>query len=130
MQPQVMTVSLQGDGYLLTTIEGDLSEERIATLKDDIERSGTFIRNEFEKHGQKKFKALIDLTKFSGVYTPEVLLVLAEYEKHNAPYIEKSAGFGGAASTRLAAEIVSGFSGRENISFFKTKDEALAWLAA
>ncbi len=117
------------DGFLYTVISGDLSAERLQLLKEDVERANAFIRSEAEK-SHRTFKAMVDLAGFSGVYTPDAMLVLAAYEKENAPYIEKTAGFGGKEHVQFAGEIVSALSKRTNISFFENKEQAAAWLNA
>lgn len=129
MELRPLTINVDPSGLVCTSLNGDLSQERLPQLKEDVERANAFIKEQSGAAG-RKLRSIVDLTNFSGVYVPDVMMVLAAYEKENSPYIEKTAGFGGQENVVFAAEIVSGLSRRDNISFFKTKEEALAWLNA
>ncbi len=128
MTENALSVEEGPDGFATTFIRGDLTQERIPALKEDVERAHAVLQEGSRKAGHP-LRTLTDLTGFSGAYVPEAIMVLAAYQKENAPYIEKSAIFGGSSNTNFAAEIVSAISQRENIALFNTKEEALAWLA-
>lgn len=124
---KVLGTQILAEGLLHIYFVGDLSEARMQQLEHDVAEAKEYIRSQYGRTG-KKFRTLIDLTKFTGIYAPAAMTVLADFEKFNAPYMDKSAGFGGGTTTNIAANIVSHLSGRDNIEFFKTKEEALAWL--
>jgi len=130
MEPRPLEVSLGRDGTVLITIQGDLrKEESLSMLKQDIVKGNTFIREESQR-ALRPLSTLVDLTKLSNAYEPEGMLLLAEFEKNNRPYVHKTACFTEDAKLRLAGEIISALSNRKNIFFFKTREEALASLRA
>lgn len=127
MNDRVLIVSVDEQGTLVSALHGTISAERIGVLEQDTRSAQAVIKEEYLKRGIK-FKSLIDLSDFSGTYVPKALAVLGAYMKSNKPFIQKSAGFGAGSTTTLAANIVASLAGRDDISFFKTRQEAEAWL--
>jgi hypothetical protein len=128
MNDHPLTCAIGDDGLVHIAIIGDLSEDRLPTLREDADRANALIRQESERQA-RKLRALVDMSAFTGSYVPEAITAFAAFEKKNAPYLERTAGFGGAERQRLAADIVTALSTRDNISFFDTEDEARVWLA-
>ena len=128
-QSSLLEVSVSPDGIMLSRLSGAITGDRIEDLRRDVATAKLVAYGEYQRRGAK-FKSLVDLTDFKGVYVPEALSLLAELMRANKSYIQKSAMFGGSEATTIAANMVVIFSDRNNISFFKTKDEALVWLNA
>lgn len=112
------------EGVILLTIQGELNGERLPLFEEDIQKVSAFIREESEK-ASHPLPILTDLSKLSSTYDPSAMLLLAGFEKENRPYVQKTFCFGANAKIKFAGEIVSALSGRGNISFFNTKEEAL-----
>jgi len=127
METRPLTISLTREGILFIIIQGELTKERLPLLKEDIEKAKAFIREESQQ-ALRPLPVLIDLTNLSSVYEPEAMLVLADFEKADRPYVQRTICFGASAKIKLAGEIISALSNRENISFFDTKEEAVASL--
>jgi hypothetical protein len=128
MEDHVLKTYIDEHGILNSSVHGTVLHDRIPQLEKDIETAEALVQNEFEKRGSKKFRALIDLSDFTGTFDTHTLELVGGYMKKNKPYIEKTAGFGASRTATLAANVVSAMGGRDNISFFRTRDDALAWL--
>ena len=115
------------EGIICLTIQGELNEERLPLFKEDIQKVNAFIREESEK-ASHPLPILTDLSKLSSTYDPSAMLLLADFEKGNRPYVQKTFCFGANAKIKFAGEIVSALSDRGNISFFNTREEALSAL--
>ncbi|HQT82877.1 MAG: hypothetical protein B7W98_02810 [Parcubacteria group bacterium 20-58-5] len=126
MENRPLEVSIQ-DGVILMVIQGELTGERLPLLEEDIKKANAFIREESEK-ASRPLPILIDLTELSGTYDPSAMLLLANLEKVDRPYVTKTLCFGANPTIKFAGEIISALSSRENITFLKTKEEALAAL--
>jgi len=111
------------------TIQGELTGEHLLVLTEDIKKAKDFIREESEKV-LRPLPILLDLSNLSNTYDPGAMLLLANFEKENLPYVLKTFCFGAGAGIKFAGEIISALSERGNISFFATKEEAMAALKA
>ena len=127
MEKNFVDVSLREDGILLITIEGDLSYENLPLLKESIEKANEFIaqKSALTMH---PFSTLVDVSAVYPVYAPDVILLLADFEKKNRPYIQKTVVYGASTEIKFAGEVISAFSNRKNISFVKSEEEAIALL--
>ena len=128
MDEKVIEVNVDG-GIIYTKLNGEITAGRVEALKHDVEIAKDIIRGEHHRIGIK-LKSLIDLSNFDGTYEAGALSVLAEYMNENKPYVEKSAAYGAKEMTALAADVVSAMAKRDDIKFFKTREEAFAWLTA
>lgn len=129
MGSQALTASLNEDGFFHIKIAGELSVAFIAALRQDVETAKKAVEQASIQQGHK-VRALLDLTEFSGVYSPEAIMILADYEKFNSGFILKTAAYGASENVRLVGNIVSLFAHRENIEFFNSREEAINWLNA
>lgn len=129
MNERVLTIEKDATDQLTIFIKGNLDQEKLDTLRADVTVTHAFLEHESQKAG-KPLRVLTDVTAFTGTYAPDAFLILADYMKRNAQYIEKSAIFGGGEGATFIAEIISSLSNRDNVDFFKTREEALAWLHA
>lgn len=127
MDSHILDVSLTRDNMLLITIKGDITEDNLPVLKADITCAETTIREESEK-ALRPLPALVDVSTLNRAYSAEAIELLAEFEKTNRPYITHTAVFGADIKIKFTGEIVSAISGRKNISFYNSKEEALASL--
>ena len=129
MNDSVLRTTIDESGLIHSSLHGSIPAERIPQLESDIRTGHVLLESEFAKRG-KKLRVLVDLTDFSGAYDTKGIIVLAKYVRSNKPFVEKSAGFGAGRAVSLAANVVTALGGRSDISFFKTGEEALAWLVA
>lgn len=127
--PPILEIGVTREGVLYTKLRGSVTPERIDDLRKEVATAKLVVYGEYQRRNAK-FKSLIDATDFSGTYVPEALAILSELMRSNTSYVEKSALFGVGEAVKTAANIVTSFAGRENLAFFKTKEEALAWLNA
>ena len=108
---------------------GALLENDSPAFRDDLALAAKKMRELFGA-GKQKLRVLIDVTDFSGKYSAETLQMLADFAKNNATIVEKTASFGGTDKVKAAGEAAANLAGRENISIFDTREQALAFLAA
>jgi hypothetical protein len=92
-----------------------------------VRKAHALVEAAFAQRG-KKLLGLVDLTEYTGTFSTKALPVLSGYMKANKQFIEKTAGFGAGRTTTLAANVITSLAGRGDISFFKTREEALTWL--
>ncbi len=128
MSERIMSITVDEHGVLHTSLRGSITNDAIPMLEQDIANARAIVKEEYQKRGLQ-FTSLIDLTQFDGTYVPKAISILASYMKSNKPFVVRSAAFGGKDMTNLAANIVATIAGRDNLMFFKTKEEAEAWLA-
>lgn len=114
-------------GYTLLQFNGDPVHDAIDQFKKDIEHSSKIIEEESKKEGQK-IRILLDMTNFSGNYALDALSALVAFAKHNEPFVERTASFGGSDKVTMAGEVAIALSGRKNIKLFDTRHDAVAWL--
>jgi ribosomal protein S13 len=125
---QPLKISIDENTHRVTLqIIGDLSKERLSSLAYAAESAQKQIEELSVKTGEK-IKILIDMTEFSGIYDVDAVPLMTQFAKHNANFVKKTAGFGSAEKGTISGEIVSALAERENIRFFQTKEEAIAWL--
>lgn len=124
----VLEVTVDESGIIHTALRGAIGPERIPALKHDIAIAKELVRDGYQKRGLK-LKSLIDLSGFAGTNEPTAMSLLAEYMQANKPFVAKSALFGAEGTTKLAADVVSAIARREDLSAFKSKEDALAYLA-
>ncbi len=127
MNERVLTISIDDEGIMRSQLHGSVTADRIPMLEQDIENCKSIVREEYQKRGLQ-LRSLIDLTDFEGTYVPKAISILAAYMKANKPFVLKSAAFGGKDMTNLAANIVASIAGRDNLMFFKSKEQAEAWI--
>ncbi|HVB19763.1 MAG TPA: hypothetical protein VNF51_00530 [Candidatus Paceibacterota bacterium] len=127
METHPLTASVLQDDIVLIIIQGNVTEDRLPLLREDIEK-GTALLQEESQRVLHPLRVLVDLSNLNDTYSPEALLLLADFEKKNRSYVERTICFGADIKIRFAGEIISALSNRENISFFDTKEEALASL--
>lgn len=108
-------------------LAGSLSSEFIEPLKTSVRVATQMTKNYFEQKKQK-VKILFDMTTFTGEYSIGAFEIMVSFARETKPFVERTACFGGPTIGLAAGEMVTTLSGRDNIKFFKTKEEALAWL--
>lgn len=127
MNERILTVSADDNGVLHSTLVGAIPLERVPQLEQEIAEAKETVKAAYQKRSIE-FRSLIDLTNFGGTYAPKAIGVLAAYMKANKPFVFRSAAFGGGDMTNLAANIVATMAGRDNLAFFKTREQAEKWL--
>ena len=128
MTEHILITAVDEAGVLHTSLQGSIGEDRLNVLEQDVETAKAMVLAYYQKHGAK-LRSLIDLTGFDGTYVPKAIAILATYMKSNTQFVSQSAAFGGQDSTTLAANIIASIAGRDNLKFFKTREEAEAWLS-
>jgi hypothetical protein len=128
MDNRILSVTVDDRGVLHTSLVGSIPNEKVVALEADIAVAKQTIRDAYQRRSIA-FRSLIDLTKFEGTYAPKAIGVLAAYMKANKPFVFRSAAFGGGDMTNLAANIVATMAGRDNLAFFKTREQAEVWLS-
>jgi hypothetical protein len=74
---------------------------------------------------------LFSITNIEGVvYDTETKTIIAEWMDFNRPYIRQGAVIGLDGIKRSMVNSILKMSGRSNMKFFRTRDEAMKWLAA
>ncbi len=122
-----LQLNVRPDGVVVLRLCGDLSEERLSELTQAIEADQGVLKEQFHLQG-KGLRILFDLSEFSGVYSAKAVAEMARFAKGNTEMVLKTACFGGPKTVQMAAEVVVALSGRDNIKFFETQEEAEAWL--
>jgi hypothetical protein len=78
-----------------------------------------------------KDHSLFSITNVEGVmYDSETKAIIAEWMDLNRPYIRQGAVIGLDGIKRIMVNSILKMSGRSNMKFFRTRDEAMKWLAA
>jgi hypothetical protein len=78
-----------------------------------------------------KDSSLFSITNIEGViYDSETKTIVAEWMDFNRPYIKQGAVIGMDGIKRMMVNSILKMSGRSNIQFFRTRGEAMKWLAA
>ncbi|PIR82961.1 hypothetical protein COU19_03050 [Candidatus Kaiserbacteria bacterium CG10_big_fil_rev_8_21_14_0_10_56_12] len=129
MESHTLDATLLGSDVILITIQGDITDTNLPALLEDVHRAEAMIKAESEK-ALRPLPILVDVSKLNRTYTPEGIMVLAEFEKANRPFVTRTAVFGADLKIKFTGEIISSLSNRHNIAFFDTKEEALASLTA
>ena len=116
------------DNYLIFTLSGDLNAEVLPRFKENIEAWKKTLLKESEE-GKRPANVLVDASRVTEHYHAGVLTELTGLTKWSRSYIRKTAVFGLPEILRVSGEMVKLLSGRDNMEFFKTKDEAIDWFA-
>lgn len=122
-----MKLSVDENGIVVISLFGSLTPDRLETLQAEVTAGAAAIKEISEKQGGK-VKILMDLSGFDGNYDAKAMDIMADFAKQNRDYVEKTAGFSNISKAKMAGEVVSALADRENIQFFDSKEEALAWL--
>jgi hypothetical protein len=91
---------------------------------------------EFIEHAKKIIQqysrdiSLFSITNIEGViYDSETKTIVAEWMDFNRPYIRQGAVVGLDGIKRIMVNSILKMCGRSNMKFFRTRDEAVKWLA-
>jgi hypothetical protein len=77
-----------------------------------------------------KDDSLFSVTNIEGVvYDSETKTIVAEWMDFNRPYIRQGAVIGLDGIKRIMVNSILKMSGRNNMKFFRTRDDAVKWLA-
>lgn len=127
-QNQIMSAAVDTQaGYIVLQFNSDPVHDVVGNFKKDLDHAASIIEQEFKKEGQK-VRILLDMTNFSGNYALDALSALVSFAKHNGPFVERTASFGGSDKVTMAGEVAIALSGRSNIKIFDTRHDAVAWL--
>jgi hypothetical protein len=123
-----LQIAMDASGVVLGKFSGDLSGERVERMRATTVLSIDLMHAAYAKAGNKPLRVLLDLTGFTGVYTVEAVKVLTDFAAANKEIVGKTAGFGGPDKVTAAGEMIAALASRENMQFFHTREEAMAWL--
>ena len=126
---QPVEISTASDGLIVFTFSGNLLDEDLVAFKLALDMAAMTIVHRFNDQ-HKKVKTLLDMRNFSGKYCAGAIDILTEFAKKDAPYVEKTASFGGSNMVKIAGEVVLNLAGRDNIKIFDSQEKALEWLNA
>lgn len=116
------------DGRVSLALIGGLTADRLDALKEAVEAGKKAIEAAYHRTGAR-IDTLFDLSGFTGEYAIEAMDIMADFARRDTPFVRRTAAFGAPSMKgAMAGEVTAAFAGRENIKFFRTKDEALAWL--
>jgi hypothetical protein len=77
-----------------------------------------------------KDNSLFSITNIEGVvYDSETKIIISEWMDFNRPYIRQGAVIGLDGIKRIMVNPILKMSNRSNMKFFRTRDEAVEWLA-
>lgn len=113
--------------YILIEFVADLTHDALEVFKVELADAKVLIQKKYEQD-HRPVKILLDVSHFTGEYAPEALDALVDFAKTNAPYVEKTASFGGSDKAKMAGEAAIALSGRDNIRMFESKVDAVLWL--
>jgi hypothetical protein len=108
---------LGDDNIMYTTVVGEVTEDMAKAIRD--------AHYKFMNIAGKKVSSLVDLNK-AGKQPPEARKIGREMFENEK--IGKIALFGLHPVARVIASFVMGVAKKKDIRFFRTKEEALAWL--
>ena len=117
--------------YLVLKLSGKPSLDDLASMKASVMEAEETIKSLFSKEG-RKIKILLDMSEWYMGHDMEadsqIMELMTLFARQNSTFVNRTAAFGGPSEAQSAGEIVASFADRDNIRFFKTKEEALAWL--
>jgi len=122
-------IHIDADSILRITFWGDLLKENEESFASELELGKMVIAKLSIKQG-KRIKIILDMREFTGAYSAECLQLLTKFAQANAPYVAKTASFGGSEKVKTAGEVITALAQRENIKIFSTEAEARSWLNA
>lgn len=109
-------IHLEGNNIIVNTA-GEIDEKMAAIAKENMIKLGNMVKG--------KVNHLIDLNR-AGEQSMEVRKIWKELSEHEKT--GKVALYGMHPVTRVIGSFVMGITGKKDFLFFKTKEEALAWL--
>lgn len=109
------------NGIITLTSNKSMSDEDVDMMCDEY--------TELITNSAQKVKVLTDGSRLSMPWNSTQRIKIANTIKVSKDKIEKSAIFGMSAYISILFKVVCHLAGREDIKSFKTRDEALNWLA-
>lgn len=122
-----LTTDLSPTGVLTLLLSGDLTDARLEALQHGIAAAEERIR-QLSQERAGTIRVMLDMTQFTGTYDVRAMEAMTRFARDNAPYIHRTAGFGGPTTGTFAGEIVTQLANRDNIKFFPDEQSALVWL--
>ncbi|HEY0220693.1 MAG TPA: STAS/SEC14 domain-containing protein, partial [Candidatus Paceibacterota bacterium] len=98
----------------------------VVSLKSDLKVVSEKINQVHKNVGH--VKTLIDISNLKTRIIGEAIEALIELAKRNKDLVDKTAVLGGSEKLKIVGETIAALSGRENIKFFDTKEQAIDWL--
>lgn len=113
-------LEMDEDGILKVTFIGDFSEEEAMTL---YEEAKTYLAQASES---APLNALIDSRRSTGKMGMRARKILMQLNKD--PHMGKAASIGANGFVKVLGIFIAKATGRSNMGFFDSEEEALAWL--
>ncbi len=129
MSETKLTFSIDEGAHLLSVaIAGTFGKEQMDALTAWTKEVEAAVSKACDKDGQR-LNSMVDLTGLESYTSAAALGEMGNLMRENARYIRKTATYGANDLLLAAEEIAALIAHRENFKAFKTKDEALAWIA-
>lgn len=126
LQLSPLTFSIFAPAKIDIFLNGDFKKEILPELEKDIAEIHALFEQESHQNGT--LTVLVDMNNFSGEYDIECFNAMAAFMNANRHLVTRSAVFGNTGKSDLATEIVTLFTGRDNVKTFNTRQEAVEWL--
>jgi len=116
------------NGILLLTFNGVVaSDADVQQLKTDIDTVSSSIRSLHKAQGQG-IRILLNISNFDAEVVMEAVTALVNFARADKEYVFRTAIFGASKKLKVIGDSIVTLSGRSNIKFFETKEEAMHWL--
>ena len=122
-----LVASVISEGRVLLTISGTLKKESLESLSVGIVEAKAIVQEQGKLCGNR-VKILVDLSTFDGSYDTISMERLADLARFDTSYVSKTACYGGPILASMLVEFVATLSGRTNLKFFQSKEDAEEWL--
>jgi hypothetical protein len=122
-----LVASVISEGRVLLKISGTLKKESLESLSTGIVQAKDIVQEQGKVCGNQ-VRILIDMTDFDGSYDTISMERLADLARFDTSYVHRTACYGGPILTSMLVEFVATLSGRTNLKFFQSKEDADEWL--
>ncbi len=120
-------VETKDHGVVVMRLIGTLTDQNFDALKIGVEEAKKKVHEIYDQT-KSMVRVLFDISEFTGTYNVGAMSAMVDLEKHNRPYVAKTAIFGGSDAARIATEVTITLIGQPSLKMFKTKEEAEEWL--
>ena len=120
-------VETKEHGIVLMRLVGTLTDQNFDALKNGVEEAKKKVHEVYDQT-KSMVRVLFDISEFTGTYNVGAMSAMVDLEKHNRPYVAKTAIFGGSQAARIATEVTVTLIGQPSLKMFTSKEEAEGWL--
>lgn len=120
-------VETKEHGIVSMRLVGTLTDQNFEALKTGVEEAKKKVHEVYDQT-KSMVRVLFDISEFTGTYNVGAMSAMVDLEKHNRPYVAKTAIFGGSQAARIATEVTVTLIGQPSLKMFQSKAEAEEWL--